>query len=65
MNAVTAVSLLAELLKQALAISTLVKAAQAENRDISEAELRAISERADVARAHLVLAIDAAKAKGQ
>ena len=65
MNAATAVSLLAELLKQALSISTLIRAAQAENRDLTIAELDAVVERDDVARATLVLAIEAAKTKGQ
>ena len=61
MNAATAVTLLVELLKQATAISTLVRQAQAENRDLTTAELAAVAERDDEARAALVAAIAAAK----
>jgi len=62
MNAATAVTLLVELLKQASAISSLVQRAQSENRDLTPAELDAVAERDDEARASLVAAI--AKAKG-
>jgi len=61
MNAAVAVSLLVELLKQASAISTLVREAQTEGRDITAAELKAIAERDDEARAALVAAIASAK----
>lgn len=65
MNAAQAISLLIELLKQASAISALVKQAQDANRDITIDELKALMERDDVARARLILAIDAAKAEGR
>lgn len=65
MNAATAVALLAELLKQALAISTLIRSAQAENRDLNPEELEAVIARDDEARVSLVAAIEAAKAAGR
>lgn len=64
MNPATAVALLTELLRQALAISALIKAAHDENRDLKAEEFEAILTRDDVARAKLIVAIDAAKAAG-
>lgn len=65
MNAVTAVSLVAELLRQALAIQQLIRQAQEENRDLTAMELQAVVERDDVARAALALAIAKAKEEGR
>jgi len=60
MNAAVAVSLLVELLKQASAISTLVRQAQTEGRDITAGELAAVAQRDDEARGALIAAIAAA-----
>lgn len=57
-----AVTLLVELLKQAAAISVLIRQAQAENRELTADELTAVAERDDEARAALVAAIASAKA---
>jgi hypothetical protein len=63
MNAVAAVGLLSEMLRQAMAISQLIQRAQAENRDLTATELAAIAGRDDTARQALVAAIAAADAK--
>lgn len=62
MNAAVAVSLLTELLRQAMAISTLVQTAQAEGRDLTPEELAAAASRDDEARQALEQAI--ARVKG-
>jgi hypothetical protein len=61
MNAVTAIAVLTELLKQAAAISTLVRQVQSEGRDLTPEELAAVAQRDDEARAALVAAIAKAK----
>ena len=57
MNPVAAVSLLAELLRQAMAISQLIQTAHAENRDLTKAELDDVAKRDDSARQSLIEAI--------
>lgn len=65
MNAALAISLLTELLKQAAAISVLVRQAQSEGRDLTPAELDAVVSSDDQARVALVDAIARARAGGQ
>lgn len=61
MNAALAVQLLLGLLNNAAAIGSLLKQAQAEGRDITDAELAALTAADDAARKALVDAIAAAK----
>lgn len=61
MNAALAVQLLLGLLNNATAIGSLLKQAQAEGRDITDAELAALTAADDAARKALVDAIAAAK----
>lgn len=60
MNALTATSLLLQLLTQATALGNLIRTAQSEGRDITAAELDALAADDDAARARLQSAIDAA-----
>jgi hypothetical protein len=60
-NVALAVSLLTELLRQAAAISTLVRQAQTEGRDLTAQELDAVQALDDASRANLVGAIERAK----
>jgi hypothetical protein len=59
-----AVDLLIAAIQNASAISQLIATAKAQGRDITPAELQTVIDGDNVARANLVLAIAAAKAKG-
>jgi hypothetical protein len=59
-----AISLVLALINNAGQISQLITTAKSQNRDITLAELQSIIDGDAVARANLVLAIAAAKAKG-
>ena len=61
MNAALAIQLLLGLLDRATAIGALLKQAEDEGRDISDAELDALAAADDQARAALVAAIAAAR----
>jgi hypothetical protein len=63
MNTAVAISLLTELLKQAAAISLLVRQAQTEGRDLTPQELEVVQAADDAARANLIGAIERAKSR--
>lgn len=63
MNTAAALTLLTELLRQAAAISSLVRAAQTEGRELTSEELDACAANDDAARQLLVDAIARAKGK--
>lgn len=65
MPALAAIDLILALLTRASAISALVAQAQAEKRDLTEAEMNQIIAEDDKARAGLVAAIEKAKAEGR
>lgn len=65
MDALTAITLLTQLLAQATALGNLIRTAQAEGRDITPAELDALAAGDDVARAALEAAIARAKSEGR
>lgn len=60
-----AIALLAELLRQAMAVSQLVMRANAENRELAKEELDAVIARADQSEANLDDAIRRAEAEGR
>lgn len=62
MNAAVALQLLTELIRSAAVIAPLITRANAEGRDLTPAELKAIQALDDVARQHLVEAIARAEA---
>lgn len=64
MNTDQALTLLIALLSQANEIGRLIRQAQAEGRDITDAELDALAIEDDAARARLAAAIEAARAHG-
>jgi hypothetical protein len=65
MNALTATALLLQLLQQATALGNLIRQAQAENRDITPAELDTLAANDSIARAMLGDAITRARAEGR
>ncbi len=65
MDALTAISLLTQLLAQATVLGNLIRTAQAEGRDITAAELDTLAAGDDVARGALEAAIARAKAEGR
>lgn len=65
MSTVAAVALASELLRQALAISQLIGTAQAQNRELTSAELLAVIHRDDDARDALEEAIRRAETEGR
>lgn len=65
MGTLAAVDLVLALLTRAQAISSIIAQAQAENRDITQAELDQIVADDDKARTDLVAAIEKAKAEGR
>lgn len=68
MSATTAaagIGLLLQLIEQAARVSTVIRQAQAENRELTSAELSALAVENDAARAALVAAIDRARAEGR
>lgn len=58
-----AVNLLLALVNNAAAISSLISAAKSQNRDITLTELQSVIDADTLARANLVVAIEAAKSK--
>lgn len=65
MDPLTATALLVQLLTQATALGNLIRTAQAEGRDITDAELDTLAAGDDRARAGLEAAIARAKAEGR
>lgn len=65
MGTLAAVDLVLALLTRAAAISSIITQAQAEKRDITQAELDQIVSDDDKARTDLVAAIEKAKAEGR
>jgi hypothetical protein len=65
MGTLAAVDLVLALLVRAQAISSIIAQAQAENRDITQAELDRIVSDDDKARTDLVAAIEKAKSEGR
>lgn len=65
MDALTATALLIQLLNQATALGNLIRQAQAEGRDITDAELDGLAAGDDAARDVLAAAIVRAKAEGR
>ena len=65
MDPITAITLLTQLLTQATALGNLIRAAQAQGRDITPAEFDALAAGDDSARAALDAAIARAKAEGR
>lgn len=65
MDALTAITLLTQLLAQATALGNLIRTAQAEGRGITPAELDTLAAGDDVARAALEAAIARAEAEGR
>jgi hypothetical protein len=65
MPALAAIDLILALLTRASAISAIVAQAQAEKRDLTEAEMNQIISDDDKARTDLVAAIEKAKAEGR
>lgn len=59
-----AIELLIAIINNAATVSALISNAKAQNRDVTMAELQTLVDSDAVARANLVLAIAAAKAKG-
>lgn len=59
------IGLLLQLIEQAARVSAVIRQAQAENRDLTSAELAQLAAENDVARAALVEAIARAKAEGR
>lgn len=64
-TAAAGVSLLLQLIEQAARVSSVIRQAQAENRDLTSAELATLATENDSARAALVSAIARAKAEGR
>lgn len=65
MDALTAITLLTQLLAQATALGNLIRTAQTEGRDITPAELDTLAAGDDLARAALEAAIARAKIEGR
>jgi hypothetical protein len=63
MNAALAVELLIAIINQAATISALLSKAQAENRDVTQAELDSLALADDLSRATLIVAISARRAQ--
>lgn len=63
--AAAGIGLLLQLIEQAARVSAVIRQAQAENRELTSAELAALAAENDVARAALVDAIARAKAEGR
>lgn len=61
----TGIGLLLQLIEQAARVSAVIRQAQAENRDLTSAELAQLAAENDVARAALVDAIARARAEGR
>lgn len=64
-TAAAGIGLLLQLIEQAARVSTVIRQAQAEGRDLTSAELAGVVAENDVARATLVDAIARAKAEGR
>lgn len=65
MDALTAITLLTQLLSQATTLGNLIRTAQAEGREITPAELDTLAAGDDAARAALEAAIARAKREGR
>lgn len=65
MNVITATAVILDLLSQAAALGNLLRTAQAEGRDISQAELDNLAQLDNVARDSLAAAITRARAQGR
>ena len=63
--ATLAIELLIAIINNAASVSSIIANAKAQNRDVTMAELQSIIDSDSVSRANLVLAIAAAKAKGE
>lgn len=63
--AAAGIGLLLQLIEQAARVSAVIRQAQAENRELTSAELAQLAAENDVARAALVAAIDRARAEGR
>jgi len=63
--AAAGIGLLLQLIEQAARVSTVIRQAQAENRELTSAELAQLAVENDAARAALVAAIDRARSEGR